>query len=43
MEAPMDANIAPLDIASLRRAYKPDKVRLLLVGESPPAKGGFST
>ncbi len=26
---------------SLRRSYKPDRVRLLLVGESPPASGLF--
>jgi len=26
---------------SLRRSYRPDQVRLLLVGESPPASGRF--
>jgi hypothetical protein len=30
-----------MDTELIRRAYKPDKVRLLMVGESPPAKGGF--
>jgi hypothetical protein len=30
-----------VDTELIRKAYKPDNVRLLLVGESPPAKGGF--
>jgi hypothetical protein len=41
MEAKTQAELTPLIISSLRRAYKPDIVGLLLIGESPPAKGGF--
>jgi hypothetical protein len=30
-----------MDIEAVRRSYKPEKIRLLLVGESPPASGEF--
>lgn len=30
-----------MDIEELREKYKPEKVRVLLVGESPPAEGTF--
>lgn len=30
-----------MDIEELREKFKPEKVRVLLVGESPPAKGSF--
>ncbi|MBI4361594.1 MAG: hypothetical protein HY558_00310 [Euryarchaeota archaeon] len=29
------------EIERVRRDFKPDKVRVLFVGESPPAMGGF--
>lgn len=30
-----------MDTESIRRSYRPDRVRFLLVGESPPASGKF--
>ena len=30
-----------MDTEALRHSYKPDRTRLLFVGESPPASGGF--
>lgn len=30
-----------MDIEELRQKFKPDKVQVLLVGESPPAEGSF--
>jgi hypothetical protein len=30
-----------MDLESIRQSYKPERIRLLLVGESPPASGKF--
>jgi len=33
--------VLAMDIEALRRSYRPEKVRLLMVGESAPASGKF--
>lgn len=30
-----------MDTEAIRQRFKPERIRLLLIGESPPAKGGF--
>jgi hypothetical protein len=33
--------IEPMDVGALRRSYRPEKVHVLLIGESAPASGKF--